>query len=67
MRSHFVALITSIVVLAFAVPAFAQTAPAVVKNIKTDFSAKCDGVADDTASFTAFTSWAKLGSKPMAG
>src|SRR5262249_29244969 len=47
--------------------AFAQTAPAVVKNIKTDFGAKCDGVADDTANFDAFTSWARQWQQTNSG
>jgi hypothetical protein len=41
--------------LLIAAPVFAQTAtPDVVKNIKTDFGAKCDGVADDQAAFWNF-------------
>jgi hypothetical protein len=39
-------------------PASDPTAPAVVKNIKTDFGAKCDGVADDAPVFAAFNTWA---------
>jgi peptidoglycan hydrolase-like protein with peptidoglycan-binding domain len=34
------------------------TTPAVVKNIVTNFGAKCDGVADDAPAFIAFDTWA---------
>jgi hypothetical protein len=67
MRAHFVALVASTIVLAFAGPAFAQTAPSVIKNIKTDFAAKCDAVADDTASFDAFATWAKQWQQSNSG
>ena len=44
-----------------AIPARAQatsTPRQLVKNIVTDFGAKCDGVADDAPAFAAFNTWA---------
>jgi hypothetical protein len=37
----------------------APPGPMVVKNIVTDFGAKCNGAGNDNAAFTAFNSWAK--------
>jgi hypothetical protein len=34
---------------------------AIAKNIVTDFGAKCDGVANDNAAFTAFNTWGQAG------
>jgi opacity protein-like surface antigen len=45
----------------------AQTAPAVVKNIKTDFGATCNGVADDSRAFASFIAWAKRWQQTNSG
>jgi peptidoglycan hydrolase-like protein with peptidoglycan-binding domain len=36
-----------------------QQTPTIVKNIKTDFGAVCDGTTDDANAFVAFNTWAK--------
>jgi len=50
-------------------PALAQTTStaAIVKNIKTDFGAKCDGVANDVQAFTNFHEWALNWQKTNTG
>jgi len=40
---------------------------AIVKNIKTDFGAKCDGVANDVQAFTNFHEWALNWQKTNTG
>src|SRR5262245_21828631 len=49
----------SALILLFPALSSAQTAPAVVKNIKTDFGATCNGVSDDSRAFASFIAWAK--------
>jgi hypothetical protein len=44
-------------------PAPAQTTTA--KNIVTDFGAKCNGVGNDNAAFTAFNTWARTQTLPI--
>ena len=41
-------------------------ATAIAKNIVTDFRAKCDGIANDNAAFTAFNLWARAQRGPVA-
>jgi hypothetical protein len=38
---------------------------AIAKNIVTDFGAKCDGVANDNAAFTAFNNWGRAQTLPI--
>jgi hypothetical protein len=39
---------------------------AIAKNIVTDFRAKCDGVANDNAAFTAFNTWGRVQKLPIS-
>jgi len=60
MRSYLSALLTALIAtFTLAAPALAQTAPAVIKNIKTDFGATCNGVANDSRAFVNFNAWAR--------
>src|SRR6516225_6015969 len=61
MRSYLSALLTGLIAtFTLAAPALAQTAlPAVIKNIKSDFGATCNGVADDSRAFVNFNAWAR--------
>ena len=60
MRSYLSALLTGLIAtFSLAAPALAQTAPAVIKNIKTDFGATCNGVANDSRAFVNFNAWAR--------
>ena len=60
MRSYLSALLTGLIAtFTLAAPALAQTAPAVIKNIKTDFGATCNDVANDSRAFVNFNAWAR--------
>ena len=48
-------------------PPSSPLVPAVRKNIVTDFSAACDGVADDSDAFNNFGSWALNWQKTNSG
>jgi len=68
MRSYLFALLTGLIAtFALAAPAFAQTAPAIIKNIKIDFRATCNGVANDSQAFVNFNAWAKQWQRSNSG